>query len=423
MKDALLFDKKTNTVPNSLPSKRKAHSVATDLESFEKAKTPTWIPDDTGKKQEAKCFDLNSADSETARAIATLREFSKQYDAGVRVVSETLSPQEDNNHTGSNSTEDGKSTIMKQGQPRSRADLHAAELEKAYALKSFQKTVPRVPNENRLSHRMETIYHATDHSQFPDIKPSIIPTAQTDFGQTNFHQAAQMTSLPSNMTSNQWNPTDVNPVAYSAYMKSMHQQVIHHNQAILGHTQFLNENIAQQQRLSYVPQSVGTSASYSVNGKRRKVYDGNSPSHALKGKDGIEQDTAAVPKPVKNKRGRPKRNPAEGWPKRPLSAYNIFFKEYREKIVGSDNESSDIDDDDTPDMLKPFNRRRRRKKHGKISFGQLAKSVGQMWKELSPETLAYYEKKAIKSREEYRKKIKAFLQKKNATVKSQTHLG
>merc|ERR1712087_442265 len=124
-----------------------------------------------------------------------------------------------------------------------------------------------------------------------------------------------------------------------------------------------------------------------------------------------------IAKMGKNKRGRPKRNPAEGWPKRPLSAYNIFFKECREKIVGEENadkpEPSDNKNEAGGDTLKPHSRRKRRKKHGKISFGGLAKSVGSMWKELSPESMAYYERKAEESREAYRKEIKIFLEKRN----------
>jgi len=113
-----------------------------------------------------------------------------------------------------------------------------------------------------------------------------------------------------------------------------------------------------------------------------------------------------------NKRGRPKRDPREGWPKRPLSAYNIFFKDIRQEIVGSE--------EDTPifdcfgHCLKPHSRRRRRKKHGKISFGGLAKAVGAMWKQLSPEKVAYYNGKAEESREAYRKEIQLFLQKRTA---------
>ena len=113
-----------------------------------------------------------------------------------------------------------------------------------------------------------------------------------------------------------------------------------------------------------------------------------------------------------NKRGRPKRDPREGWPKRPLSAYNIFFKDIRQEIVGSEEDTPMYDS--VGNSLKPHSRRRRRKKHGKISFGGLAKAVGAMWKKLPAEKVAFYEARAEESREAYRKEIQLFLQKRSA---------
>jgi len=122
----------------------------------------------------------------------------------------------------------------------------------------------------------------------------------------------------------------------------------------------------------------------------------------------------------KTKRGRPKRNPAEGWPRRPLSAYNIFFKDYRQKILGAETFDQPIDEE-AEKSLKPHSRRKRRKKHGKISFSGLAKSVGLMWKELSPETMAYYERQAKESRDAYQKEIKVFLEKRNGSDQNESH--
>lgn len=113
-----------------------------------------------------------------------------------------------------------------------------------------------------------------------------------------------------------------------------------------------------------------------------------------------------------NKRGRPKRDPREGWPKRPLSAYNIFFKDIRQEIVGSEEDTPMYDS--FGNSLKPHSRRRRRKKHGKISFGGLAKAVGAMWKKLPADKVAFYEARAEESREAYRKEIQLFLQKRSA---------
>ena len=113
----------------------------------------------------------------------------------------------------------------------------------------------------------------------------------------------------------------------------------------------------------------------------------------------------------KKKRGRPKRDPNEGWPKRPLSAYNIFFKEYRNKLIG--HGIKDGQRIDCHRTKKGYSRmkepRKRRKKHGLITFAELAKSVGAKWKEMSDREKAQYKEIAKRNAEEYARALKAFL--------------
>ena len=69
-------------------------------------------------------------------------------------------------------------------------------------------------------------------------------------------------------------------------------------------------------------------------------------------------------------------------PKRPLSAYNIFFRDERKRILDSLPESS---------PRKSNSKSKKSKKpHGKISFQQLATLVGKRWKEADAETRVYY---------------------------------
>ena len=111
------------------------------------------------------------------------------------------------------------------------------------------------------------------------------------------------------------------------------------------------------------------------------------------------------------KRGRPKRDPSEGWPKRPLSAYNIFFKEYRNRLIG--HEIKDEETSDRNRSKKAYSRmkqpRKRRKKHGLITFANLAKSVGTKWKEMSDNEKVFYREIAKRNAEEYARELKAFL--------------
>jgi len=118
---------------------------------------------------------------------------------------------------------------------------------------------------------------------------------------------------------------------------------------------------------------------------------------------------------TKKKRGRPKRDPKEGWPKRPLSAYNIFFKEYRNKLIGHE-----LKDERSTQRLrtkKGYCRmkqpRKRRKKHGLITFANLAKSVATKWKEMDEREKAIYQDVAKKNADKYARDLRFFLKKRS----------
>lgn len=85
------------------------------------------------------------------------------------------------------------------------------------------------------------------------------------------------------------------------------------------------------------------------------------------------------------KRGRDRRNGDK--PKRPLSAYNIFFKEERLRLLDS------ID-----------------KTHGKgkISFESLGKIVGGRWRDLDSDKVGYYKAKADDDLRRYRKETEEY---------------
>lgn len=94
-------------------------------------------------------------------------------------------------------------------------------------------------------------------------------------------------------------------------------------------------------------------------------------------------------------------------PKRPLSAYNIFFKHEREKLV------SNTPDSDAPvtleslkvDPQRKTTKRRHRKSHGKIGFADLARTIAEKWKTLDPESRKVFEACAAKEKERYQKEI------------------
>lgn len=146
------------------------------------------------------------------------------------------------------------------------------------------------------------------------------------------------------------------------------------------------------------------------------------------------------------KKARPKK--PKNKPKRPLSAYNIFFKDERAKILanipdkkGEDGEEEDEETkvkteegeegEDKPsgeeekdeDGKKTSGKKRKRVPHGKIGFESLAKIVGQRWKELPPEELETYKKRAEDDMKRYRKEMEAYVQKQREGLEqSREHL-
>jgi hypothetical protein len=110
-------------------------------------------------------------------------------------------------------------------------------------------------------------------------------------------------------------------------------------------------------------------------------------------------------------------------PKRPLSAYNLFFKEERAKLLAeipdnndgkeetSENERKDEDDssDKGGEAKKPVGRKRKRQPHGKVSFETMAKLIGARWKEIDEERLVGFKEKASEDMKRYKKEMDVYL--------------
>jgi len=118
----------------------------------------------------------------------------------------------------------------------------------------------------------------------------------------------------------------------------------------------------------------------------------------------------------------------EGTPRRPLTAYNLFFRDERAKII------ADIEADSGPDDLKssesetrpqlsteeflkqrvPGSKRQRRRPHRKIGFRVLATIIGGRWRELENvdrERLVKYREIAADDLKRYMKEMKEFREK------------
>lgn len=117
-------------------------------------------------------------------------------------------------------------------------------------------------------------------------------------------------------------------------------------------------------------------------------------------------------------------------PKRPLSAYNIFFRQERQKLLGENDDvvqegnSDEAKDGDDHEDKKPAavvevlgsKKRKRGKPHHKVTFEQMAKIIGQRWKELESDEQKkkHYQDIAQKDKERYQTEITAWKQQRNA---------
>lgn len=166
------------------------------------------------------------------------------------------------------------------------------------------------------------------------------------------------------------------------------------------------------------------------------------------GDSGVFQSGALPDFGKSGKKSRPKK--PKNKPKRPLSAYNIFFKDERAKILANipDKKAEDGEDEDEEDETKAKNedgeekeggkegekkdgdakkaaagKKRKRVPHGKIGFESLAKIVGQRWKELPPGELEVFKKRAEGDMKRYRKEMEAYVQKQREGLEqSREHL-
>ena len=105
----------------------------------------------------------------------------------------------------------------------------------------------------------------------------------------------------------------------------------------------------------------------------------------------------------------------KGKPKRPLSAYNIFFQQERKEIISLLPEDNTIRDDGLTDEQR---RIKHRKTHGKISFADLARTIAEKWKSLNESEKGAFESRASAEKERYQSELDVWKQTQSENIKT-----
>lgn len=132
---------------------------------------------------------------------------------------------------------------------------------------------------------------------------------------------------------------------------------------------------------------------------------------------GVKADT-----PKKSPVKRPTKKKPKDKPKRPLSAYNFFFKEEREKIlkvVLAEDPSKLQSDPEADDFLDEKAILRLKKEGGKVSFEEMGKIIGQRWKNIDPDRLSTYSEMASEDTERYKTEMQAYNGRQEAKMRSE----
>ena len=151
--------------------------------------------------------------------------------------------------------------------------------------------------------------------------------------------------------------------------------------------------------------------------RKKEADDGDEPIATSKPKRTKKiksgSATAVVAAAVSATRGGKKAQPKKraqrarkpkAMPRRPLSAYNIFFREERALLLGTkDNDKDDGDEEGDGDKEKSKSKGGKTKT--KLGFEMLAKTIGKKWKALSDEKLQQFKALAEEDMERYKQEM------------------
>eukprot|EP00594_Rhizosolenia_setigera_P002206 CAMPEP_0178953358 /NCGR_PEP_ID=MMETSP0789-20121207/8375_1 /TAXON_ID=3005 /ORGANISM="Rhizosolenia setigera, Strain CCMP 1694" /LENGTH=403 /DNA_ID=CAMNT_0020634609 /DNA_START=93 /DNA_END=1304 /DNA_ORIENTATION=+ len=107
----------------------------------------------------------------------------------------------------------------------------------------------------------------------------------------------------------------------------------------------------------------------------------------------------------RKKPGRPKRESKDGYPKRPLSAYNFFFKDERQRLLKTMPKNKQLVSKSTSNI---YPRKGREQPHHKMSFQDMGKKIGFNWKNAPKNVREKYTLMAKEEKKKYEEKLKEY---------------
>ena len=109
-------------------------------------------------------------------------------------------------------------------------------------------------------------------------------------------------------------------------------------------------------------------------------------------------------------------------PKRPLSAYNLFFQHEREKIITNNPEVTlETVLYKIRNTIKP-KKRKHRKSHGMIGFAELARTIADKWKTIDEDGRSPYEEKAGEEKAKYKVQLEQWTKMREAKSREEEQL-
>lgn len=180
-------------------------------------------------------------------------------------------------------------------------------------------------------------------------------------------------------------------------------------------------SIVQQQGQTPLAPKVGTTLNpLELLAAASNIPNNRQVDHSPSGTLGLSSSLPpSTPDSYREEKGSNSNNPK---PKRPLSAYNIFFRDERAKIIAgelSDEEKdmlqrgSRFEDRHTSSGIKEY---RRKQPHRKASFQDLARIIAARWKTIDPERLQKYEKMSALGRIKYSRDLHIWAQRERKDV-------